>query len=86
MHGDPGDLNGPRSSHGPYDLDATGTARATGLRIPGPAKAGKLGSGGLSFPEAAPIQEAEGAPWQRLYFLPDPQGQGAFRAGSLPIA
>jgi hypothetical protein len=22
-----------------------------------------------------------GSPWQRLYFRPDPQGQGAFRAG-----
>src|SRR5262249_45010842 len=27
-----------------------------------------------------------GAPWPRLYFLPDPPGQGAFRAGSLPLA
>jgi hypothetical protein len=33
---------------------------------------------------AAPGQRLwPGLPWQALYFLPDPHGQGAFRAGSL---
>ena len=29
-------------------------------------------------------QDPVGEPWQRLYFLPDPQGQGALREGPEP--
>src|SRR5689334_10458398 len=32
-----------------------------------------------------PAGQALGAPWQRLYFLPEPHGQGPLREGSLPV-
>ncbi len=39
-----------------------------------------------TLPPRAHCQSLPGRPWQSLYFLPDPHGQGAFRDGLFPVA
>ncbi len=49
------------------------------------ARGGRQGEDGvlLRWGQGALSQAREGAPWQALYFLPEPHGHGALRAGSL---
>ena len=41
---------------------------------------------GRAQPVSRRLRRPPGAPWQRLYFLPEPQGQGALRDGPPPTA
>src|SRR6185369_17523426 len=69
---------GGRRSLGAPMTGAGATATGGGGKASAPALRGGPGRCGVRGAQAPP-----GAPWQRLYFLPEPQGHGALRLGPL---